>query len=38
MSLLTTQPAPAGAQYEPTDYKVTFLNADTASHDARYKR
>ena len=28
--LADTQPAPAGAQYEPTDYKVTFLNADTA--------
>ena len=25
-----TEPAPAGTQYEPTDYKVTFLNADTA--------
>ena len=25
-----TEPAPAGSQYEPTDYKVTFLNPDTA--------
>ena len=25
-----TEPAPAGTQYEPTDYKVTFLNPDTA--------
>jgi hypothetical protein len=25
-----TEAAPAGSQYEPTDYKVTFLNADTA--------
>ncbi|MBS0580601.1 MAG: nuclear transport factor 2 family protein [Proteobacteria bacterium] len=24
------KPAPAGARYEPTDYKVTFLNPDTA--------
>jgi Domain of unknown function (DUF4440) len=28
--LANTEPAPAGTQYEPTDYKVTFLNADTA--------
>ena len=28
--LADTKPAPAGTQYEPTDYKVTFLNADTA--------
>jgi hypothetical protein len=28
--LADTTPAPAGTQYEPTDYKVTFLNADTA--------
>ena len=25
-----TQAAPVGSQYEPTDYKVTFLDADTA--------
>jgi len=32
-----TEPAPAGTQYEPTDYKVTFLNADTAimTHDTK---
>jgi hypothetical protein len=24
------EPAPAGTRYEPTDYKVTFLDADTA--------
>ncbi len=24
------KPAPAGTRYEPTDYKVTFLNPDTA--------
>lgn len=24
------KPAPAGARYEPTDYKVTFMNPDTA--------
>lgn len=24
------KPAPAGARYEPTDYKVTFMNSDTA--------
>ena len=23
-------PAPAGTRYEPTDYKITFLNPDTA--------
>jgi ketosteroid isomerase-like protein len=28
--LADTKPAPAGTQYEPTDYDVTFLNADTA--------
>jgi hypothetical protein len=28
--LADTKPAPAGTQYEPTDYKVTFLDADTA--------
>ena len=28
--LANNEPAPAGAKYEPTDYKVTFLNADTA--------
>jgi len=28
--LADTEPAPAGTQYEPTDYKVMFLNADTA--------
>jgi len=28
--LADNEPAPAGTQYEPTDYKVTFLNADTA--------
>ncbi len=28
--LADTKPAPAGTQYEPTDYKVMFLNADTA--------
>jgi hypothetical protein len=28
--LAITEAAPAGTQYEPTDYKVTFLNADTA--------
>ena len=35
--LATTEPAPAGSQYEPTDYKVTFLNADTAvmTHDTK---
>ena len=24
------KPAPAGTRYEPTDYKVTFINPDTA--------
>jgi hypothetical protein len=24
------KPEPAGTRYEPTDYKVTFLNSDTA--------
>ena len=24
------KPAPAGTHYEPTDYKVTFMNPDTA--------
>jgi hypothetical protein len=35
--LAVTEPAPAGTQYEPTDYKVTFLNADTAvmTHDTK---
>jgi hypothetical protein len=28
--LADNPPAPAGARYEPTDYKVTFLNPDTA--------
>jgi hypothetical protein len=28
--LADLKPAPAGTHYEPTDYKVTFLNADTA--------
>lgn len=28
--LADAEPAPAGTQYEPTDYKVIFLNADTA--------
>ena len=28
--IAVTEAAPAGSQYEPTDYKVTFLNADTA--------
>ena len=28
--LADAEPAPPGAQYEPTDYKVAFLNADTA--------
>ena len=28
--LADTKPAPAGTRYEPTDFKVTFLNADTA--------
>jgi hypothetical protein len=35
--LAATEPAPAGTQYEPTDYRVTFLNADTAimTHDTK---
>jgi uncharacterized protein DUF4440 len=28
--LADTKPAPAGTRYEPTDYKVTFINPDTA--------
>jgi hypothetical protein len=28
--LADNEPAPAGTVYEPTDYKVTFLNPDTA--------
>ena len=28
--LADNKPAPAGTLYEPTDYKVTFVNADTA--------
>src|SRR5690349_17139847 len=28
--LADSPPAPAGTRYEPTDYKVTFLNPDTA--------
>ena len=28
--LAAAEPAPAGTQYEPTDYKVMFLNPDTA--------
>ncbi|MEP7243075.1 MAG: nuclear transport factor 2 family protein [Gammaproteobacteria bacterium] len=28
--LADNEPAPAGTRYEPTDYKVTFINADTA--------
>jgi len=28
--LAATEPAPAGTQYEPTDYKVIFLDKDTA--------
>ena len=28
--LAATKPAPAGTRYEPTDFKVTFLNPDTA--------
>jgi len=27
---LANEPAPAGTRYEPTNYKVTFLDADTA--------
>jgi ketosteroid isomerase-like protein len=28
--LAANEPAPAGTQYEPTDYKVTFIDKDTA--------
>jgi len=28
--LADIKPAPAGTRYEPTDYKVTFMNPDTA--------
>ena len=28
--LAAMKPAPAGTSYEPTDYKVTFINPDTA--------
>lgn len=28
--LADNEPAPAGTKYEPTDYKVTFVNPDTA--------
>lgn len=28
--LAALKPEPAGTRYEPTDYKVTFLNPDTA--------
>jgi hypothetical protein len=28
--LADMKPEPAGTRYEPTDYKVTFINADTA--------
>jgi hypothetical protein len=28
--LADTKPAPAGTRYEPTDYKVIFINPDTA--------
>jgi|SRR6185437_2031127 len=28
--LADIKPAPAGTHYEPTDYKVTFINPDTA--------
>jgi hypothetical protein len=28
--LAAMKPAPAGTRYEPTDYKVTFINPDTA--------
>jgi hypothetical protein len=28
--LADNQPAPAGERYQPTDYKVTFINPDTA--------
>jgi hypothetical protein len=29
-ALANMKPAPAGTRYEPTDYKVTFINPDTA--------
>lgn len=29
-TLAAMKPAPAGTRYEPTDYKVTFINPDTA--------
>jgi hypothetical protein len=29
-TLADLKPAPAGTRYEPTDYKVTFINPDTA--------
>ena len=29
-TLAELKPAPAGTRYEPTDYKVTFINPDTA--------
>ena len=29
-TLADMKPAPAGTRYEPTDYKVTFINPDTA--------
>src|SRR5215207_4249606 len=28
--LADNEPGPAGTRYEPTDYKVTFINSDTA--------
>ena len=28
--LADSSPAPAGSRYEPTDYKVTFIDSDTA--------
>src|SRR5690349_20416759 len=41
--LADNTPEPAGTRYEPTDYKVTFLDPDTAimthgtkGHDAHY--
>lgn len=41
--LADNAPEPAGTRYEPTDYKVTFLDPDTAimthgtkGHDAHY--
>ena len=35
--LADMKPAPAGTRYEPTDYKVTFINPDTAimTHTAK---